>query len=187
MTVYMDYKMTAYVGLGSNMGDREAYLKDAVRLLQENDMDVCALSAIYETEPVGFLDQPPFLNMVARIETKLAPIPLLRTLLQVEAMLGRKRIIKNGPRTIDLDLLLYDSVRMNSDELTLPHPRMLERYFVLCPLLDVVEETGLFEEYYPQLASALHRLEQGGEVQGVKRWKSIEWLSEFEPFVNLKD
>lgn len=128
----------AYVALGANLDDREASLREAVRRLGEDpDLAVGRVSAIYETAPVGYTDQPSFLNMVVELKTALAPVALLRRLLAVEQAMGRVREIRWGPRKIDLDLLLYGEESMESAELTLPHPRMGERAFVLVPLKDV--------------------------------------------------
>ncbi|WP_123043823.1 2-amino-4-hydroxy-6-hydroxymethyldihydropteridine diphosphokinase [Cohnella candidum] len=128
----------AYVALGANLGDREASLSEALRRMAAvPGVRVLGISGVYETDPVGYADQPAFLNMAAAVETELAPAELLRTLLAIEKDMGRVRDIRWGPRTIDLDLLLYEGARMESEELTLPHPRMGERAFVLVPLKDV--------------------------------------------------
>ncbi|TJY38543.1 2-amino-4-hydroxy-6-hydroxymethyldihydropteridine diphosphokinase [Cohnella pontilimi] len=128
----------AYVALGANLGERERSLAEAIdRLRLTPGIEVRRISAVYETEPVGYTDQPAFLNMAAAIRTDLAPVELLRKLLQIEKEMGRVRDVRWGPRTIDLDLLLYEDVTMQTDVLTLPHPRMGERAFVLVPLRDV--------------------------------------------------
>ena len=132
-----------YLGLGGNQGDRLGNLRRAVKLLRElPGVEVEALSAVYETEPQGYREQPEFLNMAVRIRTTLAPLALLRETAQIEEKLARRRTVKDGPRTIDLDLLLYEGVEMGSPTLTLPHPRMRERAFVLTPLRDVWAEAG---------------------------------------------
>ena len=132
-----------YLGLGGNQGDRLGNLRRAVKLLRElPGEEVEALSAVYETEPKGYREQPEFLNMAVRIRTTLAPLALLRETAQIEEKLARRRTVKDGPRTIDLDLLLYEGVEMGSPTLTLPHPRMRERAFVLTPLRDVWAEEG---------------------------------------------
>lgn len=132
-----------YLGLGGNQGDRLGNLRRAVKLLRElPGVEVEALSAVYETEPQGYREQPEFLNMAVRIRTTLAPLALLRETAQIEEKLARRRTVKDGPRTIDLDLLLYEGVEMGSPTLTLPHPRMRERAFVLTPLRDVWAEEG---------------------------------------------
>lgn len=125
----------AYVGLGSNLGDREAALRSALELLGE---DVVAVSTLRETEPVGYLDQPAFLNAAAALETALEPHALLERLLAVERELGRTRDgPRFGPRTIDLDLLLYEDRVIDEPGLVVPHPRMAERRFVLEPLAEL--------------------------------------------------
>jgi 2-amino-4-hydroxy-6-hydroxymethyldihydropteridine diphosphokinase len=134
-------RTTAYIGLGANLGDREGALRRALEALDaEASIDVAAVSTVRETEPVGYLDQPPFLNAAARLETELAPRELLATLLRVEQELGRDRSgseIRFGPRTIDLDLLLYGELELDEDGLTVPHPRLHERRFVLEPLAEL--------------------------------------------------
>jgi len=132
-------KATAYVGLGANLGDREGTLRRALELLAARDgVTVDAVSTLRETEPVGYLDQPLFLNGVVRVETELPPRELLATLLEVERELGRDRSGRRfGPRTVDLDLLLYDDVELDEEGLTVPHPRLHERRFVLEPLAEL--------------------------------------------------
>jgi 2-amino-4-hydroxy-6-hydroxymethyldihydropteridine diphosphokinase len=129
--------MRAYVGLGSNLGDRGAFLRRAVRLLGSR-MRLVALSSFRETEPWGFTEQPNFLNAVAEFDTDLSPRALLEVLLDVERQLGRMRVgPRYGPRTIDLDLLLYGEVELDEPGLTVPHPRLQERRFVLEPLAEL--------------------------------------------------
>lgn len=118
--------VTAYVGLGSNLGDRRAALDGALALLAPR-----RVSRIVETPPWGRADQPPFLNAVAEIETELEPRPLLDRLLDVERRFGRRRDVPWGPRTLDLDLLLYGDRRVREEGLDVPHPRLAERRFVL--------------------------------------------------------
>ncbi len=129
----------AYVGLGSNVGDREAMLRAALaRLGEEEHVAVVAVSRFRETAPVGIEDQPPFLNAAAAVETTLSPRELLGRLLAIERSLGRTRDgPRFGPRTIDLDLLLYDDLILDAPELTLPHPRLHDRAFVLVPLAEI--------------------------------------------------
>lgn len=130
----------AYVGLGSNLGDRARYLLLAVRGMLDAGLDVIRLSSIYETEPVEYEDQPPFLNMVAELRGSTLPSPehLMARLLRVEFALGRTRDVPMGPRTIDLDLLLFKDYRSDTEFLTLPHPRLHTRRFVLVPLNELV-------------------------------------------------
>ena len=130
---------TAYISLGSNLGHREASLHRALELLRERAGNVVATSSFHETEPVGYTAQPRFLNAVAAIETQLPPEKLMATLLAIERELGRDRAatVPKGPRTIDLDLLLYDDRIIDSPGLTVPHPAMHERRFVLEPLAEI--------------------------------------------------
>ncbi|HWK30719.1 MAG TPA: 2-amino-4-hydroxy-6-hydroxymethyldihydropteridine diphosphokinase [Terriglobales bacterium] len=125
--------------MGSNLGDRESSLRHALELLRERAGSIVATSSFYETDPVGFIQQPKFINAVARLETTLLPEKLMETLLAIERELGRDRsaTIPKGPRTIDLDLLLYDDRIIDSPALTVPHPAMHERRFVLAPLAEI--------------------------------------------------
>jgi 2-amino-4-hydroxy-6-hydroxymethyldihydropteridine diphosphokinase len=130
----------AFVALGSNLGDREGTIRAAVAALDETDgVEVVAVSSLEETEPVGYLDQPRFLNGAAELRTDLGPRELLELLLAVEARFGRDRAAgpPRGPRTLDLDLLLYGSERLDEPGLELPHPRLHERLFVLRPLAEL--------------------------------------------------
>ena len=126
----------AYIGLGSNLGDRAGYLLLAVRGMLDAGLQPRRLSRIYETAPIGNIDQPDFLNMVAEIDGAYLPPPeqLMARLLRIEYALGRTRDVPSGPRTIDLDLLLYKNAITESEFLTLPHPRLHLRRFVLEPL-----------------------------------------------------
>ena len=132
-------KTKAYVGLGANLGDRERTLRRALDLLAaEEGIVVAAVSTFRETEPVGYLGQPRFLNAAARLETELTPRGLLAALLEVERKLGRDRSgPRFGPRTVDLDLLLYGDLELDEEGLTVPHPRLHERSFVLEPLAEL--------------------------------------------------
>jgi len=130
----------AYVGLGTNLGDREATLRRAVDLLREQ-VDVRAVSSVRETEPWGLVDQPPFLNAAVEVETELTPRELLDLLFDVEQSLGRTREgPRYGPRTIDLDLLVYGEERLDEPGLTVPHPRLHERRFALEPLAELAPD-----------------------------------------------
>jgi 2-amino-4-hydroxy-6-hydroxymethyldihydropteridine diphosphokinase len=129
----------AYIGLGSNLGDRMATLRTAVRRLESLGR-VTRVSRLYETEPVGYLEQPRFLNAVVVLDTALAPVDLLHGLLGIERDLGRVRSFPNAPRTLDLDLLMVDNVILDIPEMTLPHPRLHERAFVLVPLAEVAPD-----------------------------------------------
>lgn len=132
--------MRAYVALGANLGDREATIRAALADLDAAPgVRVAAVSILRETEPVGYLEQPPFLNGAAALETTLEPRALLELLLEVERRHGRARegVPAQGPRTLDLDLLLYGSVTIDEPGLSVPHPRLHERAFVLEPLSDL--------------------------------------------------
>lgn len=129
---------TAFVGIGSNLGDREAHLGRAIDLLRaEEGIEVVAISRLRETEPVGPVEQGPFLNGAVQIETELSPRRLLERLLTIERRLGRVRGERWGPRTIDLDLLLYGDETVDGPGLTVPHPRLHERLFALEPLAEL--------------------------------------------------
>ncbi len=129
---------TAYIGLGSNMGDKSGNILKSLDLLgQFKKIKVVKRSSLYETEPVGYEDQDWFVNAVAELETELSPRELLDALMKIEQDMGRKREIKWGPRTIDLDILLYDQLCLNEPDLIIPHPRMHERSFVLVPLAEI--------------------------------------------------
>lgn len=130
----------AYLGLGSNLGDRGQQLRSALEALEARGITVLARSSVYETSPVGPVkDQPPFLNMVARVQCELSPLELLRSCLLVERELGRprERAVAKGPRIIDLDLLLMGQRVESHPELDLPHPELVRRAFVLQPLLEL--------------------------------------------------
>ena len=129
----------AYVGLGANIGSRRTTLKRALELLgSEEGIEVVAVSSFRETDPVGFLDQPRFLNAAAALETELTPRELLERLLAVERALGRTREgPRFGPRTVDLDLLVYGDARVDEPGLEVPHPRLHERRFALEPLAEL--------------------------------------------------
>jgi 2-amino-4-hydroxy-6-hydroxymethyldihydropteridine diphosphokinase len=129
--------LRAFLGLGSNLGDRRRYLAEAVSALP----DVVAVSPVYETEPVGGPeDQGPYLNLVVELDTDRSPHELLALARQLEAAAGRTRAIRHGPRTLDVDVLVVDDLVVDDDALTVPHPRMHERAFVLAPLADLAPE-----------------------------------------------
>ena len=128
----------AYLSLGSNLGDRVGLLREAeARLNATPDIQILARSSVYETEPVGVADQPWFLNRVLQVETTLDPYAVLDVVQQVEAALGRTRALRWGPRTIDIDLLLYDDRVVVSVRLRIPHPELPRRRFVLVPLAEI--------------------------------------------------
>lgn len=129
-----------YIGLGANLGDRETTIRRALQLLESEDTTVVEVSTLRETDPVGYEDQPGFLNGAAALQTELEPRQLLDRLLAVELELGRDRSgPRFGPRTIDLDLLLYDRRSVSEPGLEVPHPRLHERAFVLEPLFELDE------------------------------------------------
>lgn len=137
----------SYIALGSNMGDREKNLKEALKYIAElPETKISKSSAIYETEPVGEPKQRPFYNAVVKMETSLDPERLLQKLQEVEKSFGRVHKQKWGPRTLDLDILLYDQQIIATDKLTIPHPLMAERAFVLEPLAEIDPEA-----YHPVL------------------------------------
>lgn len=131
---------TAFVALGSNLGDREGNLRRALELLTQNGVEIVKVSKFIETEPYGVIDQPRFLNGVCQVKTVLKPLELLRLLLTVEKEMGRVRLRHWGERNIDLDLLLYEDVIMDTEELRLPHPDMANRDFVMLPLAEIAPE-----------------------------------------------
>lgn len=133
--------MISYIALGTNIEPRDKYLKKArIKLSQTDGVTITKESTIYETEPVGYTDQNDFLNMVIEVDTILSPIELLDVCQSIEQTLGRKRTIKNGPRTIDLDILVYNQEYRETERLALPHPRMHERAFVLVPFHEIAPE-----------------------------------------------
>lgn len=129
-----------YLGLGSNLGDREANIHKALEMLNARGVKILKLSSIIETDPVGGPPQGRFFNAAARGETSLKPHDLLKICHSIEADLGRVRTIENGPRTIDVDILLYGDLKIITPELTIPHPRMFEREFVMRPLKEIMPE-----------------------------------------------
>ena len=157
----------AYISLGSNLGDRGGNLLLAVRGMMEAALCVTRLSSVYETEPISDVDQAPFLNMVAEVGDPLpTPVQVMARLLRIEYLLGRTREAKDGPRTIDLDLLLYAEVQSHTEFLMLPHPRMHERRFVLEPLVEIAPLA-----HHPTLnCTAAELLESVNDHSAVNRW-----------------
>jgi len=129
--------ITVYIALGTNVGEREANLLQALQLLPESGVHLRRVSSIYETEPVDYLDQEWFLNAVLEAQTELDALDLLTALRLIEARMGSKKAFAKGPRKIDLDILLYGNETIDTPELQVPHPRMLERKFVLIPLAEI--------------------------------------------------
>jgi 2-amino-4-hydroxy-6-hydroxymethyldihydropteridine diphosphokinase len=160
-------KRIGYLGLGSNLGDREQHLRAAVRLLREQGVEVEAVSSLYETEPVGeILDQPDFLNAVVRIATELEPEELLDLCKAIELEQGRMfGAPRHGPRPLDVDLLLLGDVELHGERLSLPHPELTSRRFVLAPLLELDPELALPDG--TRLADALDALGEGQRAERV--------------------
>ena len=135
-----DVIMRCYIGIGSNLGDRQKNIEDAIQKLQNTEgLEIKKISHIYETEPVGGPIQPKYLNAAIEIETELEPRELLLAMQKIENQLGRERTVRYGPRTIDLDLLTYGDKKIDEPDLKIPHPRMAEREFVQRPLRDLVQ------------------------------------------------
>ncbi|MGJ9385086.1 2-amino-4-hydroxy-6-hydroxymethyldihydropteridine diphosphokinase [Salipaludibacillus sp. CF4.18] len=170
----------SYISLGSNQGNRETHLQSAIEELnQHSEIKVLKVSPIYETEPIGNTAQSSFLNMVIQTETTLTPLKLLETTQRIENIGGRERTEKWGPRTIDLDILLYNEENIVLEKLEIPHPRLFERGFVLIPLKDIAPDLrfkdGQAIDYY------LHQLT---DKEGVRIWKSSFGGDESEHFEN---
>src|SRR5271157_5644780 len=144
---------TVYIALGTNVGDRDHNLREAVRLLKDAGIRILKVSSIYETEPVDYLEQPWFLNAALEAQSNLAPIELLHKLRGIESAMGSKKPFAKGPRLIDLDILLYGNEMITTPELQVPHPRMLDRRFVLAPLVEIAP--NLRHPQWPATASQL--------------------------------
>lgn len=133
-----------YLGLGSNLGDRIEYLKKAIKLIAgKSAIEIVGISSVYETGPVGQIDQPSFLNCVMEIETGLPPKELLKVIDNIESGLKRERLVRWGPRTIDIDILLYGDRIVREPDLTIPHPYLCERAFVVVPLLELSSDVTI--------------------------------------------
>jgi 2-amino-4-hydroxy-6-hydroxymethyldihydropteridine diphosphokinase len=144
---------TVYIALGTNVGDLENNLREALRLLAEADIRILKISSIYETQPVDYLEQAWFLNAVLEAQTDLPALDLLHKLRSIESTMGSKKPFAKGPRLIDLDILLFGSDTVAIPELQVPHPRMLERRFVLVPLAEIAP--NLRHPSWPATASEL--------------------------------
>jgi len=155
----------AYIAMGSNMGDRLLLLAQAVQLLKTPTIRVLDVSSIYETAPQGFVDQPSFLNLVAKVQTDLSPQELLSHTQAIEAQLGRVRNVRWGPRTVDLDILLFGDRVVDEVGLQIPHPRMTQRAFVLVPLLELNSDLTLPMNVDHRLTSHLSSLPGQGVRQ----------------------
>ena len=152
-----------YLALGWNMGNRAANLKEAIASLAPQ-MEVKARSAVYETDPWGFKEQEKFLNQVVRVETYLKPEQLIKHLKRLEVALGRKESFPNGPRLIDIDILFYDDLVLYSPALTIPHPHLHERAFVLVPLMDIASDL-----VHPVKKKSIRELALFADVSGVRK------------------
>lgn len=164
----MDTEITkVYIGLGSNLGDRAGNLLLAARGLMEAGLHVCRLSAIYETEPFGVEDHNPYLNMAAEVEvSNVTPSQILARMVRIEYLLGRRHKFMQAPRTVDLDLLLYGDVQINTEFLQVPHKRLTERRFVLVPLSELSPHI-----IHPVENKTIQELlEEVEDFSAVKRW-----------------
>ncbi len=165
-----------YLSLGTNIGDREYNLKRAIKMLQEDDnVEIRKVSSIYETAPVGYVEQAVFLNIAVLIETSYSPLKMLELCQSVENDLGRVREVRWGPRIIDLDILLYNQDNIDSENLIVPHPRMFERAFVLVPLMEIANAplTGFLQK----ADSILSKMDIVQE--GINKWKITNSVEEF--------
>ncbi len=162
------------IGLGSNLGDRRKLLREAVRGLDVVGEQV-GVSSLYETEPVGFREQPRFLNAVVLLETNSDPLSLMQVLAALERRAGRERPFPNAPRTLDLDLLLYGEDVIETPQLVVPHPRMHERAFVLVPLAEVAPHF-VHPGSGKTIRELLDRLED--RSSGIRQIAGPEWLTE---------
>ncbi|KHD85043.1 2-amino-4-hydroxy-6-hydroxymethyldihydropteridine diphosphokinase [Heyndrickxia ginsengihumi] len=172
---------TAYLSLGSNIEPRLSYLHKAIKALQQSPkIEVAAISSIYETDPVGFTEQDQFLNLVVQIRTTFSAIELLDVCLAIERELGRERKIRWGPRTIDLDILLYNHENIETEKLILPHPRMHERAFVLVPLIELDKKLihPIKKAPFTQILNDL------SDKEGVRLWKQIDGEDVYVLFEN---
>ena len=159
----------AFLGLGSNIGDREKNLKTSLSLIEGAELRIRKTSSLYHTEPVGEVSEPWFMNAVVEVETTLSPEELLRRCQRIEEKMGRQRLIPQGPRVIDLDILIYDQLTLDAPGLTIPHPRMHGRRFVLIPLMEIAPGA-----VHPRLKKRMRELlDDIPDTLSVKRVKSI--------------
>jgi 2-amino-4-hydroxy-6-hydroxymethyldihydropteridine diphosphokinase len=158
----------AYLGLGSNLGGREAMLQDAVDRLHAADLRIARISSVYETAPLDFRAQPPFLNAVVEAESDLLPMQLLARIGKIERELGRKRLIAKGPRTIDIDILFFGQAIVRTAQLEIPHPRIPERRFVLEPMAELAPDFR-----HPLLRRSMRELLAATAGQEVRRTAAV--------------
>ena len=154
-----------YLALGSNLGDRRENLRQAVASLSPQ-MTVKAKSHIYETPPWGYADQPMFLNQVVKAQTYLEPEPLIKHIKRLENALGRRESFRNGPRSIDIDILFYDDLVLDTPVLTIPHPRLHERGFVLLPMMDIATDL-----VHPVTQKSIREMAASCDLSGITQVK----------------
>ena len=146
----------AFIGLGSNLGDPSQNVRDALNKISSlQHVEMITASSFYKSDPIGIVDQPEFVNAVCKVSVSIGPEALLRSLLNIETIFGRVRTVRNGPRIIDLDVLLFGEVRYSSSDICIPHPRMFERAFVLKPLLEIAPEIALSKNFVLSKSSEL--------------------------------
>lgn len=168
----------AFLSIGTNIGERENNLHDAVQLLMAQDgVMVTAISSIYETVAVGYTEQADFLNIAVAVDTTLNAADLLTACQSIENNLGRVREFRWGPRIIDLDILLYNYETIETESLIVPHPRMFERAFVLVPLEEIMTPKYVMLEHVQKALRAFDI-----EEEGIKLWKKTDTVEEFGPF-----
>lgn len=173
-------KNRAFLSLGSNLGKREDSLYNAIKQLEDNgNITVVNYSSIYETDPVGYTEQNSFLNMVIEIATDYQPTVLLESCLEIEKRMGRTRIIRWGPRNIDIDILLFNDQRIETEKLQIPHPRMGDRAFVLVPLQEIDSEIII-----PGINQTINDMVERLSTKGVRLWKQKSGEDVYELFGN---
>jgi 2-amino-4-hydroxy-6-hydroxymethyldihydropteridine diphosphokinase len=157
-----------YISLGSNLGDRLANLRNAMTNISPK-VKAVAQSSVYETEPWGYSDQPSFLNQIIKADTILDPFDLLAFFKEIEVSMGRQETFRFGPRLIDLDILFYDDLVLNTPKLTIPHPRISERAFVLIPLAEIAPDL-----YHPVFGKTIQQLTTGVDSSSIQVFQSTK-------------